>query len=162
MYARASLWWWSYDYTQQWIQLKQCTSLPKVIITEITSEGNFYAQSCELGTKLEGLMERLHQEFKMNQPLAGSYTARRGAICAARFTLDDHWYRAKIERVIDQATAQILYIDYGNREVTITCLCLPVPNKLYLVVKNNASCAVITCRGCQAISKNKQILPFRM
>lgn len=89
----------------------------KVVITEITNEGNFYAQSVDLGTKLENLMEKIHQEFKANTPLPGSYSPRRGAICAARFTVDDQWYRAKVEKMMEDKMVQILYIDYGNREV---------------------------------------------
>ncbi|KAJ8736999.1 hypothetical protein PYW07_000270 [Mythimna separata] len=89
----------------------------KVLITEITSEGTFYAQNIDLGTKLENLMERIHQEFKNNAPLPGSYIPRRGQICAARFTMDDQWYRAKVEKISEDKKAHILYIDYGNREV---------------------------------------------
>lgn len=62
-------------------------------------------------------MERLHQDFEMNKPLPGSYNPRRGNLCAARFTMDDQWYRGKVEKIIDHARVQILYIDYGNREV---------------------------------------------
>lgn len=89
----------------------------KVIITEVTPEGNFYAQNVDLGNKLENLMEKIHQEFKANAPLPGSYIPRRGQLCAARFTLDDQWYRAKVEKVTDDKSAHIFYIDYGNREV---------------------------------------------
>lgn len=89
----------------------------KVIITEVTPEGNFYSQNVDLGNNLESLMERIHQEFKANAPLPGSYVPRRGQLCAARFTLDDQWYRAKVERVSDGKSAHIFYIDYGNREV---------------------------------------------
>ncbi|KAJ2954463.1 hypothetical protein O0L34_g2739 [Tuta absoluta] len=89
----------------------------KVVVTEVTPDGTFFAQSVDLGTKLESLMEKIHQEFQANTPLPGSYVPRRGALCAARFSLDDQWYRAKVEKVADDKTAQIFYIDYGNREV---------------------------------------------
>ncbi|CAK1588273.1 unnamed protein product [Parnassius mnemosyne] len=89
----------------------------KVVITEVTPEGSFYAQNIELGSKLEALMEKIHLEFKSNAPLPGSYVPRRGNICAARFTLDDQWYRAKVEKITDDKKAHIFYIDYGNREV---------------------------------------------
>lgn len=91
----------------------------KVIITEVTPEGHFYAQSVDLGTKLEGLMEKIHQEFKSNAPLPGSYVPRRGNVCAARFSMDDQWYRAKVEKVTDLKAVHIFYIDYGNREVSL-------------------------------------------
>ncbi|CAG5039791.1 unnamed protein product [Parnassius apollo] len=89
----------------------------KVVITEVTPEGSFYAQNIDLGPKLEALMEKIHLEFKTNAPLPGSYVPRRGNICAARFTLDDQWYRAKVEKIADDKKAHIFYIDYGNREV---------------------------------------------
>lgn len=92
----------------------------KVIITEITNEGVFYAQNIESGNKLEALMDKIHQEFKNNPPLPGSHVARKGQICAARFSLDDQWYRAKVEKLLDDKMAQIFYIDYGNREVIFT------------------------------------------
>lgn len=91
----------------------------KVIITEVTPEGNFYAQNIESGAKLEALMDKIHQEFKTNAPLPGSLVPKRGQICAARFSLDDQWYRAKVEKLAEVKTAQIFYIDYGNREVCI-------------------------------------------
>lgn len=89
----------------------------KVIITEVANDGNFFAQNIELGNKLENLMERIHEEFKSHSPLPGAYVPRRGQICAARFTMDDEWYRAKVEKVTEDKSAHILYIDYGNREV---------------------------------------------
>lgn len=90
----------------------------KVLVTEVTPEGHFYAQSVDSGTKLESLMDKIHQEFKANAPLPGSYVPRKGNVCAARFSLDDQWYRAKVEKVADDKTVHIFYIDYGNREVS--------------------------------------------
>lgn len=89
----------------------------KVVVTEVTPEGTFFSQNMELGNKLETLMEKIHQEFTNNAPLPGSYVPRRGQICAARFTLDDQWYRARVEKLLDDKMVQIFYIDYGNREV---------------------------------------------
>ncbi|XP_034839176.1 staphylococcal nuclease domain-containing protein 1 [Maniola hyperantus] len=89
----------------------------KVIVTEITPEGTFYAQNVELGTKLVTLMEKIHQEFQSNAPLPGSYVPRKGQICAARFTADDNWYRAKVEKLAENKMVHVFYIDYGNREV---------------------------------------------
>lgn len=88
----------------------------RVVITEVTPEGHFYAQNVDLGVKLESLMETIHTEFRNSHPLPGSYAPRKGAICAARFTADDQWYRAKIEKITDNRQVQVVYIDYGNRE----------------------------------------------
>ncbi|XP_052746708.1 staphylococcal nuclease domain-containing protein 1 [Bicyclus anynana] len=92
----------------------------KVIITEITSDGTFYAQNIELGNKLEALMDKIHQEFMNNAPLPGSYVPKKGQICAARFSADEQWYRAKVEKIMEDKMVQVFYIDYGNREIVST------------------------------------------
>lgn len=39
-----------------------------------------------------------------------------GDLCAAKFSEDNEWYRAKVEKV-QGGNVSILYIDYGNKEV---------------------------------------------
>lgn len=92
--------------------------LEKVIITEVTNELHFFAQSTDSGPKLEQLMTKLRQEFKNSPPVSGSYSPRRGDLCAAKFSEDEEWYRARIEKV-SGSNATIKYIDYGNSEVRI-------------------------------------------
>ena len=57
-------------------------------------------------------MEQMRTELTANPPLPGSYTPKKGDLCAAKFT-DDEWYRAKIKR-ISGSRIDVLYIDYGN------------------------------------------------
>ncbi|XP_068621678.1 staphylococcal nuclease domain-containing protein 1 [Battus philenor] len=99
----------------------------KVVVTEVTPLGSFYAQSIEHGAKLESLMEKMHLDLKNNAPLPGSLVPKKGQICAARFTLDDQWYRAKIERITENKNAHVFYIDYGNREVLSFSRLAPLP-----------------------------------
>lgn len=98
------------------VQQERKVNLEKVIVTEVTDEGHFYAQHTEQGPKLELLMEKIHQEFSASPPLPGAYTPKRGELCAARFSFDKQWYRAKIEK-IQGANISVLYVDYGNREI---------------------------------------------
>jgi len=88
----------------------------KVVVTEITPELNFYAQHVDKGGDLESLMAKLRKEFQDSPPLAGAYTPKRNDLCAAQFSEDNQWYRAKVEKVQGQ-NVTILYIDYGNKEV---------------------------------------------
>ncbi|XP_075161828.1 staphylococcal nuclease domain-containing protein 1 [Haematobia irritans] len=90
--------------------------LEDVIVTEVTENLSFYAQSCASGSKLDTLMAKLHADFQSNPPIAGAYTPKRGDLCAAQFSADNQWYRAKVERVQDNK-AHVLYIDYGNKEI---------------------------------------------
>lgn len=86
------------------------------MVTELTPELHFYAQSVEQGPKVEALNARIRQELAANPPLAGAYSPRRNEICAARFSLDDQWYRARVEK-IQGSNVSVVYIDYGNRYV---------------------------------------------
>lgn len=88
-----------------------------VVITENSPLGHFYAQSVESGPKLEALMDKIRQEMIANPPIPGTYTPKRGDICAAKFTLDNQWYRAKVEKIQDN-NACVNYFDYGNVEVS--------------------------------------------
>lgn len=88
----------------------------KVVVTEVTPELHFYAQHTEQGAKLETLMSKLRKEFQESPPLAGAFTPKRNDLCAAQFSEDNEWYRAKVEKVQGH-NATILYIDYGNKEV---------------------------------------------
>uniref|UniRef100_A0A1B0GKL7 Staphylococcal nuclease domain-containing protein 1 n=2 Tax=Lutzomyia longipalpis TaxID=7200 RepID=A0A1B0GKL7_LUTLO len=91
----------------------------KVVITEVTPELHFFAQHAEQGTKLEALMAKLRQDFNISPPITGSYTPKRGDLCAAKFTEDNDWYRAKVERIM-KSNVSVTYIDYGNKEVLPT------------------------------------------
>ena len=67
----------------------------------------------KLGPQLEKLMEQLRSDMASNPPLPGSYSPKRGDLCAAKYS-DDEWYRAKIEKINKDNTVNLLYIDYGN------------------------------------------------
>ncbi|KAF5272684.1 hypothetical protein FQA39_LY07711 [Lamprigera yunnana] len=88
----------------------------EVIVTEITADGTLFMQSYQQGPKLEALYNKFRQEFQVNPPLPGAYNPKRGDVCAAKYTADDAWYRAKVEKV-QGPMVTIFYIDYGNREV---------------------------------------------
>lgn len=88
----------------------------KVVVTEVTPELQFYAQHSDQGAKLETLMAKLRKEFQDSPPLTGAYTPKRNELCAAQFSEDNEWYRAKVEKVQGQ-NVTILYLDYGNKEV---------------------------------------------
>lgn len=90
-----------------------------MIVTEITPEGTVFVQNVQQGPKAEAVISKLHQEFQSNPPTPGTYKPKRGDICAAKYTVDGEWYRAKVEKVQGNDVS-VLYIDYGNREVMIS------------------------------------------
>ncbi|CAH1129973.1 unnamed protein product [Ceutorhynchus assimilis] len=98
----------------------------EVVVTEVTNEGTFFVQKVADGPKAESLLAKLRQEFEANPPLPGAYNPKRGDICAAKFTLDDAWYRVKVEKVAS-GKALVHYIDYGNRETIPTTRLASLP-----------------------------------
>ncbi|XP_031619564.1 staphylococcal nuclease domain-containing protein 1 [Contarinia nasturtii] len=98
----------------------------KVVVTEVTPELHFYAQHTDQGAKLETLMAKLRKEFQESPPLAGAFTPKRNDLCAAQFSEDNEWYRAKVEKVQGH-NATILYVDYGNKETVPTSRLASLP-----------------------------------
>lgn len=90
----------------------------KLIITEVTPEMHFYGQLVDNGPKLEKLMEQLRTEIEARPPVPGSYTPKVNDICVAQFSMDDEWYRAKVLSVKSSGEVTVIFIDYGNKEVT--------------------------------------------
>uniref|UniRef100_A0A0A9XU00 Staphylococcal nuclease domain-containing protein 1 n=1 Tax=Lygus hesperus TaxID=30085 RepID=A0A0A9XU00_LYGHE len=98
----------------------------EVLIVE-TGELTFWCQYAAQGQKLNALQAKLSQEMAANPPLAGSYTPKRGDLCAAKYPVDDSWYRAKIEKV-SGTKVTVLYVDYGNRAEISSVQCASLPS----------------------------------
>uniref|UniRef100_A0A8R1HJY3 Staphylococcal nuclease domain-containing protein 1 n=1 Tax=Caenorhabditis japonica TaxID=281687 RepID=A0A8R1HJY3_CAEJA len=91
-------------------------NLRQVAVTDLAPGSlRFYAQNIEDGAKIEKMTSEMRQTLSENPPIAGSFTARRGDLCIAKFSQDGQWYRAKVES-IRAGQAEVFYIDYGNRE----------------------------------------------
>ncbi|CAB4015938.1 staphylococcal nuclease domain-containing 1-like, partial [Paramuricea clavata] len=94
---------------------RQC-KYEKVVITEVEGPQCFWVQHADSGTEIEQMMERLRTNLADNPPVPGSFTPRRGELCAALFT-DNNWYRARVLKTSGPKEITVLYIDFGNIEV---------------------------------------------
>lgn len=99
----------------------------KIVITEITPELHFYGQLVENGPKLEQLMDQLRTELESRPPVQGAYTPKAGDVCVAKFSMDDEWYRAKVLSCKSSGEVTVLFIDYGNKEVTKAASLAQIP-----------------------------------
>ena len=88
----------------------------RVFVSSATSVAKF---SCQLMKMADGLDELMNQMFEYYEELSGQQEQMSkpsvGEFCAAKFTLDDGWYRAKVLEV-QGSNVSVLYIDYGNSE----------------------------------------------
>ncbi|XP_076334684.1 staphylococcal nuclease domain-containing protein 1-like isoform X2 [Tachypleus tridentatus] len=91
-------------------------SYKSIIITEVRPNLTFYAQHVDEGPRLDEMMAKLREELASNPPLPGSFTPKKGVLCASKF-VDDEWYRARVEKVAGNIV-NVFYVDFGNREVT--------------------------------------------
>jgi staphylococcal nuclease domain-containing protein 1 len=104
----------------------------KVVVTNITNDmSSFHAQYVDDGPKLEELLTELREELSTNPPLPGAYKPTKGDLVVAKFSADQQWYRAKIEKMVSQNEAQVIYIDYGNRETVATRNIAAMPSGKY-------------------------------
>jgi staphylococcal nuclease domain-containing protein 1 len=99
----------------------------KIVITEVTSDLHFFGQLIENGPKLEQLMGQLHTEIETRPPTQGAYTPKVNDVCVAQFSMDDEWYRAKVVSCKSNGDCTVLFIDYGNKELTKTTKLAQIP-----------------------------------
>lgn len=59
------------------------------------------------------LMTALNQGIKTCKPLKNPSV---GGLCAAKFSQDESWYRARLIDILNSSTAMVQFIDFGNCE----------------------------------------------
>lgn len=88
----------------------------EVAVTEATSSTTLWVQKTSDTGRLDELMDAISTHFTAHPPLGGAHTPKAGEVCAAKFTLDDGWYRARVLKLEPGKNVTVLYIDYGNSE----------------------------------------------
>jgi staphylococcal nuclease domain-containing protein 1 len=83
-------------------------------MTDITDASRFFIKiandnSYDKIEKLMGAFDYLAAE-DLERPI------KKNTICAARFKLDDNWYRAKVLRGIGKNQYEVEFIDFGNSD----------------------------------------------
>ncbi|KAM7298323.1 staphylococcal nuclease domain-containing protein 1 [Ixodes scapularis] len=99
-----------------------------VLVTEVKPDLSFYVQFFDDGPKVEEMLTLLRQELTEHPPMPGAYAPKKGDLCAAKFSEDDLWYRAKVEKVSSSGEVDIFFIDYGNRDKTDVSRLAPLPS----------------------------------
>lgn len=85
----------------------------EVIVIRMSTDAHIYVQKLSERVELEDLFDEIQNLMRNN--ILDKPILKRGHLCAAQFSHDGNWYRAKIEKVSGNR-AQVFYIDYGNRE----------------------------------------------
>ena len=83
-----------------------------VVITHCISPQNFYCQDQRTASQLEQLLILLADLEAGSVPSEATV----GLYCAACFSEDDQWYRAKVKSVNAPQKVTVLFVDYGNED----------------------------------------------
>lgn len=86
----------------------------ELTLTEIADGAHFYAHVAGDDT-----VARLHAKLASacaGPPPAMAFEPKVGAVCAARFSQDNEWYRAKVTKR-DKGSYTVFFLDYGNCDV---------------------------------------------
>ncbi|CAF2622375.1 unnamed protein product [Rotaria sp. Silwood2] len=88
----------------------------RVVVTYVTTDLKVYVQYSEQGSKVEQLQSELREIYNQTKPVGG-HTPKKGELLAARFTADNEWYRARVEKIEGNNRISVYFVDYGNREL---------------------------------------------
>jgi len=83
-------------------------------LTEVIDGAHFYAQVAN-DANVALLQQKLAAACLKGS--AVSFEGKSGAMCCARFTQDDEWYRAKVTKKLPGGKFEVFFIDYGNSDV---------------------------------------------
>lgn len=88
-----------------------------VVISNIESPLCFSCQLEENSSSLSHLVSQMTEHYNDPSTLAKPVKPVPGTCCAALFDQDSLWYRGRILCVDESGSIEILFIDYGNKEV---------------------------------------------
>ncbi|GFS16179.1 tudor domain-containing protein 1 [Elysia marginata] len=99
--------------------LGDVNSFTEVGVTQVDCFSSIYVTSTD-STQQAKLLEVMLALNEMADSLPKLSEARQGTVCAARFSVDQNWYRARIVSVVSPTSCEVQFVDYGNSEQTLT------------------------------------------
>lgn len=87
----------------------------QVLMTDITDASSFHLRLVN-----ENQYAKIEQELSKFDAIRAQdleKPIKKGTLCAARFKLDDSWYRGRILRALGKGQYEVEFIDFGNVDV---------------------------------------------
>ncbi|KAG8192820.1 hypothetical protein JTE90_014602 [Oedothorax gibbosus] len=90
-----------------------------VIVSHVDDPSTIYIQQMSTASYLGGLINEMTEIYSkdLNSMLHGIYVPRIGMMCAAQYSIDKQWYRARVIDLPGGAQVKVQYVDFGNTEV---------------------------------------------
>ncbi|XP_033632805.1 uncharacterized protein LOC117294486 isoform X2 [Asterias rubens] len=104
--------------------------LIEVCVSHVESPGCFYANVVDLGSDLVELGQNINDFYSETTAQAG-FSPKQGELCAARFSHDNCWYRAVVQKVprSGEKNLYVDFIDYGNSDSVSLDECRPLEER---------------------------------
>ena len=88
-----------------------------IVVCFIESPNNFSCQLIDNSSAIDFLVSQMCQYYQNSATSINPINPVIGAFCAALFSQDHQWYRAKIIKVFSNQQVEVIFVDYGNSEV---------------------------------------------
>jgi staphylococcal nuclease domain-containing protein 1 len=103
----------------------------KITVTDIVDGGNFWFQT--VGSQTEALEELMGAFQSVDFDSQDAYTPKKGEIVAGKFSIDDNWYRAEVQKITGD-DIQLIFVDYGNVETVKASAVRALPEDFSLTI----------------------------
>ncbi|XP_069688826.1 RING finger protein 17 isoform X2 [Periplaneta americana] len=91
-----------------------------VVVSHVETPHSFYVQRLgDHARYLTSIMKDMNTEFINTRNRGIIYTPYVGMACAALYSIDKRWYRAKVISLPGNKMVEVFYVDYGNQEIMI-------------------------------------------
>ncbi|XP_038071054.1 tudor domain-containing protein 6-like [Patiria miniata] len=114
-----------------------------VIVSHVDSPGCFCAYLFESALALLELQQEMNAHYAGVPPKAG-FRPGKDVLCAAKYNVDDNWYRAIIVEPASPPlnTLQITFIDHGNSETINLDDCRPLEAQFFTLPRQAIPCGL--------------------
>lgn len=110
----------------------------QVEMTDITDASRFFVKFVDSNqySKVERLMNDIdfYAAEDLQRPI------KQGTLCAARFKLDDNWYRAMVLRGVGKNQYEVEFIDFGNSDTVSGEDLKRLPQELIAIERTAKQC----------------------
>ena len=87
-----------------------------IYISHVENPGHVYCQLSEFCNELDRLMDSIESYYSEDRLDDHVTSLPVGSACVAKYTVDNAWYRALVEEIVDADHLKVQFIDYGNSD----------------------------------------------
>ena len=132
-----------------------------VFVSHVESPSSFFCQPLELAEDLDAIMMDLKAAMEGESPLGlGKEGVVSSRACAARYSDDGEWYRARVEQVMDGDQVLVDFVDYGNSELTSLDGVAVLPAQFLSVPVQAMECSILEPSGDHVMWTDDQLDRF--